>query len=219
MQEPTPPQLNLGHEPASKNSAFILKIPQENAHSFVNLVLRNGLLSTIKNPERHLGHAATITKNPYSPEQLIMLERIKKIYTELKERGIDLQQTRLSLRYVRVPLEKIDGVIQQAYQFGGKRPDNPAYAICVDETGYKAQEGVEAAVRSGDSTVVFIYDDSKLTPLTQADHLQIDPLDPLGMLNNHWARKPIEGLGLEDALVGMIAVENSITMGWSNQSR
>ncbi|MGW1741318.1 hypothetical protein ACWCPQ_21230 [Nocardia sp. NPDC001965] len=113
------------------------------------------------------------------------------------ERGTELRNLNLEYRWVSadraVPVPKL---VQEARVHGGAEPDAPWTHI-----GYGvAEDYMESHPGPG---VLFVYDGNKLRSPTK-EEIDAERSDPNGKHTYMYAKKPVDGLELKDALVGMV---------------
>ncbi|MBI4972992.1 hypothetical protein HZC27_00045 [Candidatus Roizmanbacteria bacterium] len=211
MQEPS-----VTHDAArqreggtSKRQPFVLRVGQEKTIPFLRTMKAvHGFKAMIGDPDLCLEREKRSKRYGFDADQIILLEQLSSISGLEREAGIELKKIPLTFRYVATTIDKVEDVANEAFLHGGKRQGNPSNGINVADNG-KVEEYTEERIRAGNSVVLFVYDKSKLVPMSDEERIN----EP--MMESGWGMKPKDGLELKDTLLGMITIENSQT-NWNN---
>jgi len=199
-----PESLSPEHGESYVTPPFVLKCSADDRKTFVSVMEKMALAHMIGMPGPMTSFKEARGK-VFSESEKDLLGRLEVIGDE-RHLGPDLDMVdRLQFRWVATsPAADTNKLVQDAYIYGGNAPHDRSSWTHV---GNSIVEDIMRQPTHESGGVLFIYDGGKLTPITQGD-IDSDRADPAGKHMYMHAQKPLPGLDLKDALVGMISFDS-----------
>jgi hypothetical protein len=176
--------------PASDRAQhFVLRLTQADRDAFASLADKLSLQNMVGDAKL-LATFAEIRGKKFSAEENRLIGLLDQMQAK---QGGKLIETNLEFRWVSAePGLGVPKLVEDAHVHGGSEPNRPWTHI-----GDSVVQDFMA--RDRDPGVLFIYDGDKLRPPTEEERK-----DPNGKHMYMYAKKPVDGLELKDALLGMI---------------
>lgn len=143
----------------------------------------------------------------FSDPEKALIEKMDQFAQSQAQAGRSLQGMDLEFRWVSAEHIGVEDLMRGGYEYGGNAPTDKSGWV---HAGTSVVNDFMKNLPPGTPGVLFVYDSSKLTPVTQADR-EADMANPNGKLAYMHAKKPLPGLELKDTMVGMIGLDRSGT--------
>ncbi|MEV0045988.1 hypothetical protein AB0H60_21335 [Nocardia rhamnosiphila] len=168
---------------------FVLRLTQADRDAFAGLADKLSLQNMV-GAAKLLATFEELRGKKFSAEENRLIGLLDKMQAE---QGGKLIKTNLEFRWVSAePGLGVPKLVEDARVHGGSEPNRPWTHI----GGSVVQDFM---ARDRDPGVLFIYDGDKLRPPTEEEKK-----DPDGKRMYMYAKKPVDGLELKDALLGMV---------------
>jgi len=178
----------------------VLNLEYRLVDTFFRVIEDRSLMFLLLNPELCSDSDAETNISPSKKRN-----ELYELFTTFKDRlsnyGTKKLPDQLSYRIVSFEdISQVNQVIKQSEINGGKGSGDSVSGVCVSTTD-KALEMAKHRFANKESGALFIYDQSKLRPLTKAEMGNNESLSEYGV-------KPVDGLELNNALVCIIKLKN-----------
>lgn len=192
-------------EPIQHQPTNILTIERSLITPFFDLLHRGSGLSLLLNIPELCLKSDRVRGIKTSEAEMKLYEKFIELKSDLQALGRESLPESLAYRFVRFnTLEEVDEAARVAGIHGGKNPHDKRVGVCVSTTQKALDIAHVDLIQNDMPGVLFIYDNSKLEPLTK-DEIAADT--SLNFVAGYGV-KAKKGLQLNDAIVAVIKMEN-----------